>query len=451
MLTEPHSPATMASRIKNQETANLLQQRRRLVQWVGWIVAVAGIGLGAIWLFPSLLGREDHRVTLPQSIAADHKSTAVHVTTATVQTRTVSRAVDVVGTLHGYEELVISSNVEGRIARLMADVANRVPAGAELAVIDPTNYELALRQAQRGLDVELARMGLDAIPPKDFSIENLPMIREAQSRLKLARLTEERMRQLSRSKAVSAQELESATADLQSTQATYDNQLLQTQAAIATVRLRGEELDFARQRLLDTVIRAPVPENTIPYTNDSAIYAVADRNVSEGTFASAGSEVFRLVIDHALRLRVAVPERHLGEIAVGQNANVSTSAYAEQFLGNVSRINPMIEASTRTFEVEVLIDNSTHRLKPGGFAKAKIITSENDTAVTVPIESVVTFAGITKVFLVKNHQAHEVQVKLGQQDIQWVEIMSPAIEAGATVVTSGQSALSEGTAVVTRE
>lgn len=90
-------------------------------------------------------------------------------------------------------------------------------------------------------------------------------------------------------------------------------------------------------------------------------------------------------------------------------------------------------------------------MKPGGFAKAKIITSENDTAITVPLESVTTFAGVTKIFLVENDQAVEVQVKLGQQDIDWVEIVSPSISPGATVVTSGQSALSQGTAVVERE
>lgn len=161
-------------------------------------------------------------------------------------------------------------------------------------------------------------MGRDAVPPKDFNVESLPMIREALSRLNLARLVEQHTQQLSKSKAVTAQELEAATADLQSSQATYNNQLLQAHAAIATLLLRAEDLDSRRQQLQDTVILAPVPENPIPYATGATIYAVSARNVSEGTFARVGSEVFKLVIDDALRLRVAVPERHLGEIAVGQ-------------------------------------------------------------------------------------------------------------------------------------
>lgn len=71
------------------------------------------------------------------------------MTTGTVQTRTVLRTVDVVGTLYGYEEVVISANVEGRVARLMVDVADRVPAGHGSTEIDPTNYVLVQQQARR--------------------------------------------------------------------------------------------------------------------------------------------------------------------------------------------------------------------------------------------------------------------------------------------------------------
>ncbi len=419
----------------------------RVVLWIGGIIAV---GLAAVWFFPALRGVKDNRATLPESSTLEQKSDLVYITSSAVQTQTVRRAVDVVGTLFGYEEIVISANVEGRVTRLTVDVADRVSAGAELGEIDPTNYELAVRQAQRSLDVELARLGLEGVPPKDFKIENLPMIRDAQSRLTYARYNEERTQELARSKAVSAQDLESATADLQSAQATYDNQLLQARAAIATIQLRSEALDIARQQLQDTEIHAPIPENPIPFVDEKAIYAIAARNVSEGSFVRVGGEVFRLVIDDTLRLRVAVPERHLGEIAVAQNAEVSTSAYDEPFVGKVARINPVIDASTRTYEVEVLIDNTSHRLKPGGFAKTKIITSENDTAVTVPLESVVTFAGITKVFLINDNKATEVQVKLGQQGTDWVEVVSPKIEVGSRIVTSGQTALSEGTPVTER-
>ncbi len=454
LLSEVALPNTSNAEVaKKSRVVELSTWRgaRWLRSLVGWIIAFAIVGAAVVAFFPSLLRREDHRASLPVEGTADAAASRVHVTKDTVRTKVVRRTVEAVGTLHGFEEFTISANVEGRVQRLLADVSDRVSAGGKLAEIDPTNFALAVRQSQRALEVELARLGLSGLPPADIDLEQLPVIREAASRLNLARNTEQRIQQLKKSNAVSAQDVDAAMAEVQAAQATHDNQLLQARAAIATIGLRAEALDIARQQLQDTEIYAPVPESTIPFVKGPAMYAVAARKVSEGTFVRVGGEIFVVVIDDALRLRVNVPERHLSEIAVGLNVDVSTAAYADLFVGKVARINPAINVSTRTFEVEVLIDNTEHRLKPGGFAKARIIINENDTAITIPLAAVTTFAGITKVFLVKNNLAQEIQVKTGVQGEDWIEIISPKLEAGENVVTSGQSALSEGTKVIVRD
>ena len=69
----------------------------------------------------------------------------------------------------------------------------------------------------------------------------------------------------------------------------------------------------------------------------------------------------------------------------------------------------------------------------------------------VPIEAVVTFAGVTKLFLIEGGKAKEVQVTLGTQDTKWVEIASPPLAEGAQVVTSGQTAIADGSTVAVRE
>lgn len=408
----------------------------------GWLLAALIVGGGYFAWHGA--GPSDE----PSAVNATPEETPpVVVTLGQVMTRKVRRTIEVVGTLHAYEDISVSANVEGRIKRLHADVAGRVAGGELLAEIDPTNYELNVQQAERALDVELARLGLDEVPDKGFNPHNLPMIREARSRLEFAQTTERRTQQLSRSNAVSAQDLESAEADLESAQAEYENQVLQARAALETLRLRDQSLQIARQQLVDTRIQAPVPEQKLPFVEGGRLYAVASRSGSEGTFVRAGTEVFRLVIDEALRLKVAVPERFLSEIAVNQIAEVTTASYPDPLLGRVERINPVISPTTRSFDVEILIDNTQHRLKPGGFAKAEIITLANDTATTVPLESIVTFAGITKVFTVQSGRVKEVQVTLGEQGQDWVEILSPKLTAGQAIVTSGQSALADGTAI----
>jgi hypothetical protein len=69
----------------------------------------------------------------------------------------------------------------------------------------------------------------------------------------------------------------------------------------------------------------------------------------------------------------------------------------------------------------------------------------------VPLEALVSFAGVTKVFLVEGGVAKEVQVTLGMQGNDWVEIASPKLPPDGKVVTSGQTAIANGTAVSIRE
>jgi hypothetical protein len=71
----------------------------------------------------------------------------------------------------------------------------------------------------------------------------------------------------------------------------------------------------------------------------------------------------------------------------------------------------------------------------------------------VPEEAIVTFAGVTKVFAVRDGKAHEVQVRPGASltvdGRTWVEVESP-LSQNASIVTSGQSQLTDGTAVRVR-
>jgi multidrug efflux pump subunit AcrA (membrane-fusion protein) len=137
-------------------------------------------------------------------------------------------------------------------------------------------------------------------------------------------------------------------------------------------------------------------------------------------------------------------------VRVDQRADVYTSAYREPFPGKVTRINPAIDPKNRTFEVEILVPNNEGHLKPGGFAKTAILASVDDLAPTVPLESIVQFAGVTKIFVVVDGRAQEIQVTLGTQATEWVEIASPRLAEGSQVVTSGQTAIASGSSVTIR-
>jgi RND family efflux transporter MFP subunit len=125
-------------------------------------------------------------------------------------------------------------------------------------------------------------------------------------------------------------------------------------------------------------------------------------------------------------------------------------AYEDKvFEGAVSRVSPTVDRLSRTFQVEVLVPNLQRELKPGGFAKAAILTRLETQAKTVPVEALVTAVGTTKIFLVEDGKAHALEVKTGVADRKWVEITSE-LNPNSQVITSGQNQLAEGTKVKVR-
>jgi RND family efflux transporter MFP subunit len=374
----------------------------------------------------------------------------VVVTVEPVAFRQVERTVEAVGTLYGYEEVSISAKVEGRVRKILHDVADRVKPAELLLETDPTDYDLAVRQAEQAVRVELARLGLEKPPGPAFDVSKLPPVVQARLHMENAADRLQREQRLAAERAVAAEELGSRRTEFRVAQSEYENQLLMAKAGLATVRLKQEALAAAQQQLKDTLVRAPVPTAPVPGAAGGVTYVVTSRAVAEGSFVRPGTELFRLAIDRVLRLRAPVPERYLSEIRVGQKAEVSTAAYAYPFDGKVTRINPAVDPVSRTFQVEILTPNDRGELRPGSFAKAAIFTRTDPSAATVPLEALVAFAGVTKIFLAENGHAREVPVTLGVQGTKWVEVTRPSLARGAQVVTSGHTALADGLPVTVR-
>jgi RND family efflux transporter MFP subunit len=262
-----------------------------------------------------------------------------------------------------------------------------------------------------------------------------------------------------------AEERDAAQAEFDVARADHQQAILQAEANLAAARHRQAALAVAEQKLADT--RVVVPDDAAKpqaASEEAAVeYVVAQRSVSEGeivrTMPGDTSTLFRLVIDRPLKLQATVPERHRGEVKVGQAAELAVEAYpGEAFAGTVARVNPTVDRASRTFQVEVHVPNPDRRLSPGSFAKVTIRTKTDPAAPTVPEEALVRFAGVTKVFTVRDGAAVAVPVRAGAgltvneggRSRTWVEVEGE-LPAGAAVVTSGQTKLADGTAVTVRQ
>ncbi len=409
---------------------------------------VALVLVAATMLLP---GCSQQREQLPPETAdASPNPDAVKVTAAPVVLRPVQRFVGLVGTLHAYEETTIGAEVGGRVRKVAHDVSDRVRPGEVLVEIDPTDYQLRMRQSQKELQVELAKLGLSEPPTARTDVTRIPVVVQARLRRDNAQARLDRAKTLVRKKAAPEEELTERLSEFRVAQAEYDNQVLLAKAGIASILVKQEALAMAEQQLKNTLVHVPAPSQTVPGRADDVEYAITKRTVSEGEYVMEGAQLFKLVIEHPLKFRGRVPERRIGEVRVGQAAKVFSAAYVQPFDGEVTRINPAIDPATRAFEVEILIANPQRQLKPGGFAKTGILTELDQQAVTVPLEALVSAAGVTKIFLVEDGLAKEVQVDVGTQETDWVEIAAPTLPDGALVVTSGQAVIADGTQIEVR-
>ena len=371
------------------------------------------------------------------------------VTVAAVTAVPVQRTILASGTLNACDDVMLTPKVDGRVIALYANMGDRLPPGAPLLDLDPTDHQLAVLEAKRALDAELAPLGLTELPagPLDAKgLEAVPSVLLAE----VSRQNAERKYKLWKNNSTSSQsEMLAAELDLKAAEANRKVAVATAESRLAGARLRKAVLDSAEQRLRDTKLRVP---DAPPGAPPAVKYAVAQRMIGVGEMIRTmpTTNVFRLVIDSTLKLRIAVPEKHIPDVATGQVVDVTTDAYSTvAFVGRVSRINPTVDPATRTFLVEVDVPNADGRLKAGGFARAAV-RLRTDTVTAVPNAALVSFAGVNKVFVADGGKARAVPVTVGLREKEWVEVAGD-LPAGAAVVTSGFSQLIDGSPIRVRD
>lgn len=395
----------------------------------------------------------------PAATTAPAEQAPVPVTVAPLQTLRLPRTVAVVGTLAGFEDASLTSKVDGRVARVFRDVGDTVQPGEPLLELEPTDYELAVAEAKRSLEAELAKLGLDAAPPPDFDLMTVPLVARAQVALENSASRYERARQLFEKGTSSREDYDTALTDYKLADVSRRAAVTEARATLAAARFRQASLETAEQRLRDTVVRAPVPAGwgawaaAVGPAATPLRYAVAARMVSEGEMIRSMpvTNVFRLVIDHVLKLRAAVPETFVATVKVGQPVEVRVDGFPDRaFAGRVTRVNPTVDPLNRTFLIEAEVPNCGGELKAGGFARASVLTHTDGAVKTVPPTALVSFAGVTKVFVLDGATAKAVEVRVGQRDREWVEVIGP-VPDGAKVIVTGLSQLVDGSPVRVRE
>lgn len=380
----------------------------------------------------SVACKSDYQGAARQNRQAETKATR-QVKTARVEETPFGETVTANGTLAAYDQTTAGVKVAGRLGSISVDLGSVVRRGQVIAQIEPNDYKLRVQQAEAALSQARARLGLSPDGTDDrVSAEQTGTVRQAKAVLDEARVSRDRAATLVKQGIVAKAEFDTADATYKVALSRYQDAIEEIRNRQALLAQRRSELALARQQLADTAVYAPLDG------------IVQEKRASVGEYLAAGAPVVDIVRMNPLRLRAEVPERDSRSVRFGQNVRVSVEGGTKVYMGQIKRLSPVIAQQTRMLMVEADVQNDGS-LRPGSFAKAEIVTNDAKMAVTVPNNSIVTFAGIEKVIVVQNGKALEKPITTGRRNADWTEIVAGVNVGDQVIVDPGN--LQSGMAV----
>ncbi len=297
-------------------------------------------------------------------------------------TAPMPQTITAVGSLRSDESVTLRPEVAGRVVAIGFQEGRPVVKGATLVKLDPAVNEAEAQQAKANLT--------------------------------LAKAKYERALDLQKQGFISGQARDEA-----------ENNLRLAEAATA----------LSAARLAKTEIRAPF----------SGVIGL--RSVSIGDYVKEGQDMVNLESIDPLKVDFRVPEVYLKQVQVGQTLQVGLDALpGRSYEGSVFAINPLVDAAGRAIVIRAQVRNADTALRPGMFARVRLLTKEEREALVLPEQALVPQGEDQYVFRILDGKAARTKVELGQRRDGRVEVLK-GVAPGETIVTAGQLKLRDGISV----
>ena len=312
------------------------------------------------------------------------------VEVGSAQAVTLTDEVQAVGSLKSAQGVMLRPETSGRIARLGFADGARVAKGQLLVQLDD-----ALQQAQ---------------------------LKQAEAQSSIARTNLQRSRELLAQNFVS--------------QSAVDQNVAALQVADAQVALAQAQVQ--RMKVL------------APFNGTAGL-----RAVDVGDYLKDGADIVNVEDLSALTVRFALPERYVDRVRAGQVVDVAVDAMpGRTFKGRVQAVDSQVNANGRALQVLAQVANPGTVLRPGMFARPRVVFSTREGAVVVPEEALVPVGAKQFVFKVVagtdgKPASQRIEAKLGLRLPGQVEILE-GVKAGDLLVTAGHARLLRADSVPVR-
>ncbi|MDP3834972.1 MAG: efflux RND transporter periplasmic adaptor subunit [Hydrogenophaga sp.] len=375
---------------------NTPRSRSAWIKWLLLALLVLGVGLGLV----RALDKRKTQAASARAAAESLKTAPVYTLSASdvvaVQALELTQTVGISGSVEALQTAAIKAKTAGEIQGLAKREGDTVKAGEVVARIDSTEAQARVRQAARQAE-------------------------SAQAQVAIARRTMDNNQALVRQGFISATALETSSANLAGAEATH-------QAALAA-------LDIARKSLADTTLRSPISGQ------------IAARLVQNGERVGIDTRVFDVVDLSGFEMEAAIAPGDAVAVKVGQSAQLQVEGLAEPVQATVSRINPSVQAGSRSVLVYLRVP-ATEGMRQGLFAQGRIVTGAL-TALAVPVSAVRNDKPQPYIQVVREGAVAHVPLPASATGLQGQEPMRAVqgLPAGTQVLSAQAGLIREGTAV----
>lgn len=304
----------------------------------------------------------------------DTTSKVYPVKTIKLKKETIQRTIEQSATLIPFEQVYLAPAQPGRIEKVLVEEGNRVYQGQVVVQMDKTQFHQAKLQLS-SLETDFRRLD---------TLHQYGSISEQK----------------------------------------YDE--IKTQLKVAQTNVNFLSDNTQLKSPLNGIV-------TEKYYDDGEMYGGAP-NTKVGKAA-----ILTLMQINPVKAVINVSETYFPSIKTGMKANLTCDIYAgKTFEGQVYRISPIIDPSSRTFEVEIQINNAKEELRPGMFTRVSIDLFSLD-AILIPTNVITQQEGTNKkyVFINENGLAKRVNIEEGQRFNDKVEVISEIIKEGSDLITAG--------------
>ena len=358
-------------------------------------VAIAVVVLLAIWgilsrlIARSALAHDAHEAAIPTVITAKpHQGPAAD-------------ALVLPGSVQAYYEAPIYARTSGYLKAWHTDIGTAVKKGQLLAEIEAPEVDQQLRQAEADLGT-------------------------ARANSELARSTNERWQGLLATESVSQQDADQRAGD----------------AAAKTAAQMSAAANVARLREMEGFKRVVAPFAGV----------VTQRNTDVGALINAGqtpgNALFRVADTHRLRIYVQVPQAYASQVQTGMNASLEfTDHPGQHYAATVASTAHALDATSRTLQVELQIDNNGGELLPGAYVQVSFSLTPTAGNLRVPVNAVIFRGKAPQVATVDaGHRVRLHDITEGRDFGTEIEVLA-GVGPDDTVILNPPDSIADGTEV----